>query len=187
MANENLTAKSIDALASIQDVVSISKNNNGKNAEYVHFSDGKHAVSFWTNTWDSESIEELTSYITCYLVGEVTWEALKNYDTSHAKSEGDDECLRRYVKTSYRLGKEKLATIFDLAVKDCSYSKKLIAKFATFDYEKTSAVLYRGNYVTPYMLEVVANEYMNEHGMKSTKAICKELVNDYLSGKEITI
>lgn len=104
-------------------------------------------VSYWTQG----DVDELNACIYAYkqehdLNG--LWNVLKHYDASY--TDVSDE----YAKDSYRDGKDRMIAIIETAFKGCSYSQEYLKTLESFNFDCTSAILYKGVYVTPSMVRV---------------------------------
>lgn len=184
MANLNLTKNVKLGHEVVEDVLFFEMNSSGNvtSATVENFNGSR--IVFNTNTWDGESLENLTSQVACYLGGEITWEQLKNYDMSMSESEAIDGHIRQYVKDSYIFGKYNIKQMFNIVAKKYGYTTEFLKKYSSIDIQKSNTVLINGVYVTPSMLGVVCKEYLKiTESLEDSRDLNKRVenfVNDYI-------
>ena len=179
MANENLTFEAREALASVQDLISIQYAKNPKNADYVRVKNPKTSaiIEFWTNTWAGDDLVELSEVITAWDCGEITWEQLEHYDDSKAVSDNInlrvDNAYYKYVVDSYQINKQNIDTITHEFISKFKEDLKTLNNLKTFKLESSKLVKIDGVYITPYLLKQF------KENLK--KVNCNVNVNDFIN------
>ena len=140
------------------------KSNEFDNDDYNNIAD---AVSIWADTLSMPKfIEELKLMATVNI-----W----------------SDTFEEYVKESYRFSKSNLKNLLNIALNQCSYAvdrwQDLADKKANYKFTDChSAFLYKGYYITPYIMTVTLNEAIKN--MKKAKRL-QILFNLYYNGNKV--